>query len=354
MEQNIFQKSDNWLKKHGPRQHVVVSSRVRLARNIMRIPFAAHAQSDELEDVFRTVNRIIRQNPRFRDYQVIPLNETPVRARTFLKESRIISPEMVKGAEFRAVYVNPDFHISLMINEEDHVRIQGLTAGLNVRSISEEIFQIDDELNEKLPVAFSDQFGYLTACPTNLGTGLRVSVMLHLPGLALTKKIQDVLTMIQPRGQTVRGFYGENSEYDGDFYQVSNEISLGKTEEKIIEDHEKVIDSIIIREEEAREELFSNQPDTVEDAIWRSYGVLSQARLIDVKEAMNLLSRIRLGIHRGYFKTINHEKLNQMIIDIQPAHLELFELNRSAGSKKNEIARATLLRNSFNILGSEN
>ena len=349
----IYRLSDGWLEAQGPSQHVVVSSRARLARNLSRIPFATHAKQQELNEVSQIVSRTIQNLPLISVFHLIDLHKVSALERKYLKESHIISAEMEKGDVHRVVYVRPDYRVSIMVNEEDHLRIQGLVSGFRLPDVFQDILKIDMELMDTLPTAFSDQLGCLTACPTNLGTGLRVSVMLHLPGLTLCRKIEEALQMIQPSGVAVRGFYGENSEYFGDFYQISNEISLGKTEEEIVDMLAGVIRIVIEQEEKAREILFLDRVASIEDTIWRAYGLLSQARLIDTQEAMKLLSRIRLGVDRGYFKTLDHSRLSRLMIEIQPAHLEYHE-KCDPDSEARDIARAALLRNIFATPGSAN
>jgi len=352
-DQLIHNESDYWLKEKGPQQHVVVSSRARLARNLPKIPFATHARQEELSEVYHRVDQVLQNKLPLKSYQPVVLHETSLLTRRYLKESHIISTEMEKGERFRLVYLSEDCHISIMVNEEDHIRIQGLVAGLQIKEILNQIIAIDIELLSHMPLAFSEQFGFLTACPTNVGTGLRISVMMHLPGLVMSRKIDEVLEIIHPLGVTVRGFYGENSEYIGDFYQISNEVTLGKTEEEIVELLLNVIRLIINKEETARNQLFKNRIISIEDSIWRSFALLSQARMMDSQEAMKLLSRIRLGIDHGYFKFLDHAKLNKLIIDIQPAHLE-YTKKCEASAEARDIARASLLRNIFNTPGSRN
>jgi protein arginine kinase len=349
----LLKESDKWLDMEAPHQHVVISSRIRLARNISRIPFATHAKEEELAEIHRLVENTIQSRVPLKNFQPITLHDVSVMERRYLKESHIISPEMEKGSPFRLVYVSPDFRVSIMVNEEDHIRIQGLAPGLQLMEIFHCIVEIDNELLDNLHPAFSDQYGFLTACPTNLGTGLRVSVMMQLPALVLTRKIDEVLENIQPLGIAVRGFYGENSEFVGDIYQVSNEISLGKSEEEILNMLLNIILNIIDKEEKAREDLFLDRILSTEDIIWRSYGILSQARLMDSQEAMKLLSRIRLGIDRGYFRSLNHYQLNKLIIDIQPAHLQSNE-DGEEGTEARDMARADLLRHIFNAPGAKN
>ncbi len=350
---DTYRLSDGWMAESGPDQHVVVSSRARVARNLSKIPFATHAKHDELETVSRIVNQTIQNLPQTSSFQQIDLHAVSPLLRRYLKESHIISAEMEKGDIHRVVYVRPDYQVSIMVNEEDHLRIQGLVPGLQLPRVYQDIMNIDMDLTDTLPTAFSDHLGYLTACPTNLGTGLRISVMLHLPGLTLSRKIEEVLQMIQPSGVTVRGFYGENSEYFGDFYQISNEISLGKTEEEIINMLADVIRNVIEQEEKAREKLFLDRAISLEDTIWRAYGLLCQARLIDTQEAMKFLSRIRLGVDRGYFKNLDHPRLSKLMIEIQPAHLEYCE-KCDPDTEARDMARAALLRNIFTTAGSAN
>jgi protein arginine kinase len=349
----LLKECDKWLEIDAPAQHVVISSRIRLARNISRIPFATHATEDELAEIHRLIENTIQSRDPLRDFQPIQLHDVSVIDRRYLKESHVISPEMEKGAPFRLVYVTPDFRASIMVNEEDHIRIQGLAPGLQIREIFQCILAIDNEFLDHLHTAFSDQYGFLTACPTNLGTGLRVSVMMHLPALVLTRKIDELLENIQPLGIAIRGFYGENSEFTGDIYQVSNEISLGKSEEEILDMMYNIIENIIHQEEKARDDLFLNRIISTEDIIWRSYGILSQARMIDSQEAMKLLSRIRLGIDRSYFRSLTHSQLNKLIIDIQPAHLQTGE-NGEEGTEARDMARAVLLRHIFNAPVAKN
>ena len=353
MVQNILHESDVWLSQKGPSQHVVVSSRIRLARNLIRIPFSTHAKSDELSHVTRLVGDTIQNCKSIQGFNLISLHDIPTTVRKYLKESHIISPELEKGDEHRLIYTSPNCRISIMVNEEDHIRIQGLAPGLYLKPLMEELDRIDTELIEVLPIAFSEQLGFLTACPTNLGTGLRVSVMLHLPGLVFCRLIEETLKMVQPHCLTVRGFYGEDSDYTGDLFQISNEASLGKSEEDIVDSVLIVVEKIIEKEEEARQKLFNERDLAVEDAIWRSYGLLSHARVMDTQEAMGLLSRIRLGIDRGYFKDLDHLRFNKLMIEIQPAHME-YKASFKEGTERRDTVRADLLRSIFQAPGSNN
>ncbi|HOE64794.1 MAG TPA: protein arginine kinase [Candidatus Sumerlaeota bacterium] len=353
MKRNLYSESDIWLKDEGDCENVVISSRIRLARNLSKIPFSTHAKPEELANVERLVDERIQSIPAFNDYESISLHDVSQFTRRYLKESHIISPEMEKGGEHRKVYLSPGGRISIMVNEEDHLRFQILAAGYNLREILDDLIKLDTKLVELLPIAFSEQLGFLTACPTNLGTGLRVSVMLHLPGLVFNRQIEDTIKMLQPLGVTIRGFYGEDSEFTGDVFQISNEASLGKNEEAIVDSIGSIANKVIEQEEEARMELFDKRPLIVEDTVWRSFGILSQARLMDTQETMKLLSRIRLGIERKYFSKMNHYILNRLFFSIQPAHVE-YKRQTGPNNQKRDAARAELLRCLFTQSGSDN
>ena len=353
MNSELCSHSSSWLDKTAPEQDVVVSSRVRLARNLTRIPFATFAKPAELIEVLQKIGMAVSAIPGFANFQPLLLTDLKAVDRKFLKESHVISPEMEKPRYQRLIYVSSDYHFSLMLKEEDHLRLQGLMPGLQIEEILRRIVTLDEALINALPIAFSPDFGFLTACPTNLGTGLRVSVMMHLPGLALLAHIEKVVSAIQPLGITVRGFYGENSEFMGDLYQISNEISLGKTEEEITRTLMDVVKEIIGQEKSARQTIFHERSSHAEDLVWRSFGLLSQARTMSTEEAMSLLSRIRLGIDRGYFKNMDHSLLNKLIIDVQPAHVESTSSEGDSAENRG-VARAAMLRSCFHSITSDN
>lgn len=353
MYRQLVESTDNWLDEHASHQDVVVSSRIRLARNLTRIPFAVKAKNDELAKVADIISSLVESEKRFDNLTTISLDTTGVIERKYLKESRIISPEMERGGKHRLVYITPTSSVTILVNEEDHIRLQGLGAGLQLDKIMNTILEVDDIIIEKLPVAFSSQFGFLTACPSNIGTGLRISVMLHLPGLVKSGKIQEIIESLQPRGMIVRGFNGEHSEFMGDLYQVSNEFSLGKTEEEIVSELSEVAENIVKQEVQTRQKLFSDLGPVMEDIVWRAFGALTHARLMSTEEAMTLLSRIRMGIDRGFFTNIDHYKLNKLIIEIQPAHMEYRGTDMEGGTGR-DLARATFLRNYFQIPVSRN
>ncbi|NUP89771.1 MAG: P1 family peptidase [Candidatus Sumerlaeia bacterium] len=274
--------------------------------------------------------------------------------RALLREAHLISHDLERHAEHCAVFLSPDGFISIMVNEEDHLRMHAITSGYRVREAHRRIDDVDDVLSHRLTFAFSPRLGFLTACPTNTGTGLRASVMLHLPGLVLAGKIERIVKEISGHGFAVRGFYGEGTNCAGDLYQISNEVTLGKSEGDILTGLLAVIDQIIDRERRARHGLFEKRTTFVEDSIWRSYATLSQARMINSSEAISLLSRLRLGIDRGHFnQRLTHQDLNRLLIEIQPAHL-MADIDPSADSEARDAARAAFLRSRLGDIVSSN
>lgn len=353
MNPRIFDVSDRWLDSEPPSGHVAVSSRARLARNLAAFPFAPHAKPDVLKRVDEEVGRALLRSPALKDFERIELSKLSGTDRMFLKESRLISKEMERGGEHLTAYVSQDAMASIMVNEEDHLRLQVMSPGLSIREATARLRAIDEALGAVTAYAVSERFGYLTACPSNVGTGFRASVMLHLPGLALLQDLESSLQGIAHYGLTVRGFEGEASEYLGDFFQISNEVTLGRTVDQILDTLHDVLARLVDREEEARANLFKNHLLATDDSIWRSFAILAYARRIDASEAMKLLSRIRLGIDRKYFKDLTHPELNRLVMTIQPAHLER-RRNDWGGLGSGDEARARILRDRIRDARSDN
>ena len=349
MTVDVFRLTEQWAGPDGPLSHVVVSSRVRHARNLDRLAFPPHAGKDDLRRVCDSVDRLVRGNASLSSFTRLDLQAFSSLQRTFLKESHIISPELEQAGEFRVLYVDPARSCAVMVNEEDHLRMYCLRAGFQIIPVLESINAIDAAFGQSLHYAFSEKYGFLTTCPSNVGTGMRASVMLHLPGLAMTHQIEELLKNLPKSGLAVRGYYGENSEFLGDFYQVSNEVTLGKMEDQIVQSLQSVIEHLVAKEEAARNILFEKKRWYADDVIWRAYAVLTHARIMASSEAFKLLSPIRLGIERGYFPTLNHHRLNQMIVAVQPAHLQMAE-GREISVEDRDIARAQLLRKAFTSL----
>ncbi len=354
MSDSLRQMTTRWLLPEGPEPDIVVSSRCRLARNLAGVPFSRHAAPAQLVGVVRRVREAMGGEPALAGFIEIPLAEVSSGDRALLREAHLISHDLERHAEHCAVFLSPDGFISIMVNEEDHLRMHAITSGYRVREAHRRIDDVDDVLSHRLTFAFSPRLGFLTACPTNTGTGLRASVMLHLPGLVLAGKIERIVKEISGHGFAVRGFYGEGTNCAGDLYQISNEVTLGKSEGDILTGLLAVIDQIIDRERRARHGLFEKRTTFVEDSIWRSYATLSQARMINSSEAISLLSRLRLGIDRGHFnQRLTHQDLNRLLIEIQPAHL-MADIDPSADSEARDAARAAFLRSRLGDIVSSN
>lgn len=345
LSDHIRDNADRWLNVEAPRNHIALSTRARYARNLAEFRFAPHAPSETLVTVLETVRSAAARIPALTDYQFLAMEPLESAERTFLRESRVISPDMEKATLGRGVFVSQDFQLSIMVNEEDHLRIQSVCAGMQLHEVFRRLDEIEQALGENLAFAFSEKLGHLTACPTNTGTGLRVSVMLHLPALTLLRRVEEILQGIAPFGLTVRGFYGENTEFQGDFFQISNEITLGKSEEEICRILERVVDQIVTLEEECRKELLDNRRILAEDVFWRSYALLCNARLMNTQEAMRLLSRVRLGIEGNMLGHLTHTDLNRLVVDSQPAHVQFHygEGGEPADELRDQL-RARLLR----------
>ncbi|MEM8836376.1 MAG: protein arginine kinase [Planctomycetota bacterium] len=334
-----------WLSGEGPSSDVVVSSRVRLARNIAGFPFLTRASREEKLQLLDLSHRHIEASGLAPEVQWQDLNALSRVERQVLVERHLISKQHAKGSEPRGVAIGlPRERLSIMVNEEDHLRIQVLRSGLALRDAYEQIDRIDDRLEERLDFAMSDRFGYLTACPTNVGTGIRVSVMLHLPGLKLTGEIDKVRRAAKAMSLAVRGFYGEGSESIGDFFQISNQTTLGRSEEDLLHEFEtRVISKVIEYERSARRELATKRTRTFEDRFHRSLGLLRYARLLKAEECLEQLSYLRLGVSCGLDAEVSQEVLQRLVLLSQPAHLQRV-CGRELSQAERRVERARLVR----------
>ena len=339
-------KADEWLAQRAPHHSVVVSTRARLARNFVRTPFAPYAEDDQLERVAAQTAEAFENEAALTDFVGFPLASLETDERSFLRESFLISREMERGGVGRIVYLNGDMDASVMVNEEDHLRLSALASGFRLQETYARIARIAEPVEARLPMAATDEFGYLTACPTNTGTGLRLSVMLHLPALAMISQIQETLSSLGNYGLTVRGGAGEHSENFGDLYQVSNEVTLGKSESQIVALIEEIVLQIIRKELNAREVLFRAAPARLEDAVCRAMGVLSMVRNIDAIESVSMLSRTRLGIGREWGVPLTHAHLNRLFVDVMPAHLQMKRSSADTPNDRDRV-RAAFLREIF-------
>ena len=321
--ESLAQSNGQWLRGTGPESDIVISSRIRLARNLADYPFIRKCGDDDRRGIIRTVRSRLEQLPTWGDLHFVDLENLSEVDRTFLVERQLISRELADTEGGRAVAIAPDEQYSVMVNEEDHLRIQVMQSGLDLRGAWERIDGIDDHLESVLLYAYHPRYGYLTACPTNVGTGLRVSVMLHLPGLVITRQIEKVFKSMQKINVTVRGLYGEGSQYSGDFYQVSNQVTLGRKEEDLIElIGQNVVPQILMYERKARDFLVSQGSQDLHDDVSRAMGILTTAKKISSEETMHYLSKVRMGVNLGLIDNVAVSTINKLFIHTQPGHLQ--------------------------------
>jgi protein arginine kinase len=340
---DLVNQTCEWLKGTGPHSNIVISSRTRLARNLKRIPFSHWADKRQKEDVLRQTREAININNYTKGAIFLLMADLSNLDKQFLIERHLISKEHALRANSKAVVIGDQEILSIMINEEDHLRIQVMQSGFNLHEAWQIVKRIDEEFEKKLDFAYSPNWGYLTACPTNAGTGLRASVMLHLPALVMTKQINKVLQAITKLNLTARGFYGEGTEASGNFFQISNQVTLGLSEEDILDNIERIIKQVIGHEQNARKTLFEQDEARIKDRIWRAYATLKNAHIITSKEAIDMFSSVRLGVDIGILKNINIQTLNQIFILIQPAHLQKIE-RKILSPQERDIKRAELIR----------
>lgn len=338
-----------WLTGRGPEADIVVSTRVRLARNIAEIPFLTKAtakQRVELEALLRgRIEQADIHESAEGDGQVVytSMEDTELLDRLCLVERHLISRDLASG-EGGGVALGRRETVSIMVNEEDHLRIQVLRSGLQPEAAWEQANAIDDRLEAVLNFAFSQEFGYLTACPTNCGTGLRVSVMVHLPALVMTKQIDKVFQAVSKINLAVRGFYGEGTQAFGDFYQISNQGTLGRSEADILGQVIDVVPQIVKFERAIRDTLVAENRNMLEDRVWRAFGMLQRARTITSEETMDLLSAVRMGVNLGLIEGLPIRTVNELFISTQPAHLQRLEGQRLDTAER-DVARASFVRN---------
>lgn len=318
-----------WLDGSGPDSQMVLSTRVRLARNLVGYPFASRSTADHREAIFRDVSQAARDTVSLRGAISFRLDELAPEDRQLLHERHLVSKELAGVEEPHPVRAGAAVlvqdRLGLMLNEEDHLRLQGLCSGFDLQAAYHQVEQLDGELGQRLPFAFHPEFGYLTSCPTNVGTGLRASVLIHLPGLVLTKEISKVLQGLAQVGLTFRGLYGEGSEVVGNFFQLSNQTTLGKSEPELLDHLGKMVRQVMEYEEQARAVLRRDVPTIIEDKVWRAYGLLRHARRLSFEETMNLLSGVRLGVGLQLVDRCGLYALNKLLVHTQPAHLAALE-----------------------------
>jgi protein arginine kinase len=329
----------SWYLEEGPESDVVVSTRIRFARNIKNIKFIGMATQDD----YKKVIDIFEKNPISPKLKLYKLRDIDAITKMSLVEKHLISPDFVKDENKEAaVILSEDESISIMLNEEDHLRIQVISAGLELDKTLAIANKIDEEISKIVEYAYSENYGYLTACPTNVGTGMRCSVMLHLPALSMSGYINKVLEAINKIGLNIRGIYGEGTEALGNIYQISNKVSLGVTERELI-DSIKTISSKIIEQERNARDYLKKQGIDIEDRVYRAFGILTSARKLSTVECSKLLSDVRLGIDLGIIKDINVKTINELIVITKPASIQK-HLKMKFEPEERDIKRAELVK----------
>ncbi|MHB0884681.1 MAG: protein arginine kinase [Bacillota bacterium] len=340
-----------WVTGSGPHADIVISSRIRLARNLSSAPFPHVLRAEGAEDVVRRIEtafKALRAEGRLKDHTFVRVDQLPPLNRQVLVEKHLISPQHAQEDKPTALITDPQQTVSVMVNEEDHLRIQCLLPGLQLEKAWAMANAVDDALEERLDFAFGERLGYLTACPTNVGTGLRASVMLHLPALILTNQAARVGHAVVKLGLAIRGLYGEGTEALGNMFQVSNQVTLGQTEEEIIDNLHGVTEQLVSNEMNARKFLMSENRSQIEDRVNRAYGILANARIMSSQEAMQLFSDLRLGADLDLLRLNRKKTLNELMVVTRPAYLQ-----QLAGGEleplQRDIRRASLIRETLRL-----
>jgi protein arginine kinase len=336
-----------WLRGSGPESDIVISSRVRLARNLAAYPFISRASEGDRIQIQETLKQCILGLQDSEKLIYVDVAELGGIDRQFLVERQLISREHAESKGARAVAIDRQEQYSLMINEEDHLRMQAMHSGLDLENAWQQINRVDDTIEQRVTYAYHERLGYLTACPTNVGTGMRVSVMLHLPGLVLTRQIEKIFRSLQKLDLAVRGLYGEGSQAMGDFYQISNQVTLGISEQDLVKKVGEIVPVIIDYERQARDFLVKESHENLHDKVSRAYGILRTAQTISSEETMHLLSSVRMGVNLGLIKDLEIPAVNELFIHTQPAHLQKLTGGELDSTDRN-IERARYLRSHLN------
>lgn len=337
----------SWISGEGPHADIILSTRVRLARNLEHYPFretiAAEQQEQVTSEVLEAYGQAGGSNGSAAPRQFLRLGDLPETDLNVLLERHLVSREMIRFKEASALLVGDGGRVALLINEEDHLRIQVLEAGLQLEEAWERARRTDEDLRRHMRFAYHERFGFLTSCPTNTGTGLRASVLIHLPGLVLTREIHKVLQGLAQIGLTFRGLYGEGSDVVGNYFQISNQTTLGKSEAELVGHLSQITRQVIEYEENARQVLARDALDEIEDKVWRAYGLLRCARSMSTDEMMNLLSAVRLGVSMKLLPDMGVQRLNRLLLWTQIAHLDK-RAGRALSKRDREHERSKLIR----------
>ena len=342
----LTSKRVSWLVDSGPEDDIAISTRIRLARNLKDIPFPVRADEEDLHKVVLAVELAIENSNYIKKALTIDMNTIDKIDSELLLERRLISREFCNNKKYSSLVMSNREHLAVMINEEDHLRMQAIRPGLQLREVWDEINGFETSLSKQLPFEFDINLGFLTSCPTNLGTGMRASVMLHLPGLVLAGQTTPLMQGVYKLGLAVRGILGEGTDNLGNLFQVSNQSTLGESEEEIIKRLSLVITQIINHEKNARRKLLEIRRDMLLDNIGRAYGILKYSYVISTKETLNSLSMLRLGVDMGVIRTVDIHTVNELFVTVQPAHLQKYAGKEVASEERDKI-RATLIRESL-------
>ena len=342
----------SWLADSGPDDDIAISTRIRLARNFSETPFPIAGNQDALLQVRELAGQAILNSEALVDpmeFELPALSDTEKR---LLLERRLISRDMLNPNPASVLLADRDESLAVMINEEDHLRIQALSPGFQLESVWQRINQFDDVLASRIPYAFDPRLGFLTSCPSNLGTGMRASVMLHLPGLVMAGQIAAVKQALGKLGLAVRGFYGEGSENFGNLFQISNQSTLGESEPQILERISSIVKQIIIHEKQSRQVLLDQKQSFLLNQVGRAYGILRHGYMISSEEALNSLSALRLGVDMKMFSSVDIHTVNELFLSVQPSHLQIAE-HKELSQEERDTARATLIRETLKAKRSQ-
>lgn len=338
----------NWVNNFDEKNKMILSSRIRIARNLKGTPFPDKLDVDKGREVIKKVEDAFYTSTHTEEnFKSNYLWNNDEMVNNSFIEKHLISPKLISNSQKSGFILDKEETTSIMMNEEDHIRIQCITAGADLEEAYDMADKIDNLLEEKIDFAFNEKLGYLTACPTNLGTGLRASVMLHLPALIMNNQINDVMNTLTQVGITIRGLYGEGSDAEGNMFQISNSITLGLSENDILSNLSAVVSQVMNQENYSRERLYKSYKYEIEDKTFRSLGILKNSVLLSSKECLGLLSNVRMGVEMGIINNVKLADLNHLLIDIQPANLQLAS-NKKLSAKERDIERAKLVREKLN------
>lgn len=345
IDKHLQEPISNWMKTEAPEKEIVITSRVRLARNLKNYSFPTLITESQANNLINEVKDVVnsKEIKKISNLDLITIEELKDLQKKVLVEKHLISLNLANDLKKSGLLLNESESISIMLNEEDHIRIQCLFRGLQIQEALNNANNIDDIFEKHLDYAFDEKYGYLTSCPTNVGTGIRASVMVHLPALVLTKQINRIIPAITQVGLVVRGIYGEGSESIGNMFQISNQITLGQTEEEIIDNLHSVINQIIELEKQGRNSLIKESRFQIEDKVGRSLGILANAKIMDSKEAIMRLSDVKLGIDLGMIKGISSTVIDELTNLTQPGFLQ-YLAGKTLSTDERDIRRATIIR----------